>query len=374
MRVTFFTLAVALSGSISCSLLVDTDRFNAGGPLATDGDSSARPDTDAEETSTDAPPTDTESDVGSSDTGPVDPGHVYVVGGTTPPSSHHDDYRVADVQSDGTLSMWSAPQKLPSHAAGTVAVVSGQYVYVIGGDIFAATDRTARFAKLTDGVPGAWQTTKPLPDQRIRHGVAASDKYMYIVGGDGGGSDLDTVFVAPILDGGFLGDWAPTTKLPVPRNGGCAAIYKDNLYIVGGSDLDTVLRAHVNADGTLAAWANESTLSSAATGPACAIYGDRLYVVGGYGHFTTAESAALSATGSILGWTKVSLEHSHAYLGVAIAGKRMYAFGGFDSTMSSSGTDTVEMTELTSDGFARDFKINAHLMEARYFVTGFGTP
>jgi hypothetical protein len=377
MRTTFFVAAVALFGSVSCSLLVDTDRFNAGGPLANDGDSSARPNTEAEETSADAPPGDTAIDTAtdvSSETAPINPGHVYVVGGTTPPSNHHDDYRVADVQSDGTLSMWSTPMKLPSHAAGTVAVVSGEYVYVIGGDIFAATDRTARFAKLTNGVPGTWQTTKPLPDQRIRHGVAASDKYIYILGGVTGSSDLDSVYVAPIVTGGFLGDWKSTTGLPLPRNGACAGFYKDNVYVAGGSDFATVLRAPVNSDGTLGAWTTASTLSAPTSGAACAVYGDRLYVVGGYGHFTTAESAALGSDGSILGWTKVSLEHSHAYLGVAIAGKRMYAFGGFDSPTDGAGTDTVEMTELTSDGFAGNFKVMAHLMETRYFVTGFGTP
>jgi hypothetical protein len=378
MRRVQLVLAVAALSTASCSLLVDTDRFNAGGPLATvdSGGALDAGDDAIEETATDGSMSETATDApaeGGAEVGATVSGHLYVVGGTTPPSSQHDDFRAADVKSDGSLGAFSTLVKLPSHAAGTVAVVSGEYVYVLGGDIFAGTDRTARFAKLTAGVPGACQTTNPLPDQRIRHAAAATDGYVYVMGGQVGPTTIETVFFAPILSGGFLGDWVATASLPQARNGPCAARWKDNLYVAGGSDLDTVYRAHVNGDGTLAAWVPEGKLSSGATAAGCAVYGDRLYVVGGYGHFTTAESGALSATGSILGWTKVTLEHPHAFFGLAVSGKWMYAFGGFDTTGDSS-TDTVEVAELTADGFAGNFKVNSHLIEPRFFVTGFGTP
>lgn len=376
MRVLFASALALLGSNVACSLLVDTDRFNAGGAIETgdgsvDSEGTVQKDSDSSEIASDSSSDGANEAAGDSST-PVK-GHLYVVGGTTPPSSQHDDYRGADVNADGSLGMFSAPQKLPSHAAGTVAVVVGDYAYVIGGDIFSSTDRTARFAKLTGGVPGAWQTTKPLPDQRIRHAVAATDKYIYVMGGHAGGMDLETVYFAAIQPGGFLGDWTKTASLPEARNGPCAARWNDNLYVAGGSDLDTVYRAHVNGDGTIASWVAEGKLSTLASGPSCAVYGNRFYVVGGYGHFTAAESAALGTTGNILGWTKVSLQHPHAFAGLAISGKWMYSFGGFDTTGDSS-TDIIERAELTGDGFLGDFAIVSHMIEPRFFVTGFGTP
>jgi hypothetical protein len=52
----------------------------------------------------------------------------------------------------------------------------------------------------------------------------------------------------------------------------------------------------------------------------------------------------------------------------------MYALGGFDSPTSGDATDTVEVTELTGDGVAGNFKIVSHLIEPREFVSAFGTP
>jgi hypothetical protein len=160
----------------------------------------------------------------------------------------------APIQSNGTPGPWTISQydlPDPYGIAFYGYAVAADSVYVIGG--YNGTEKTLRTVYrapiLPDGTLGNWDTASgpPLPMGLNKHEVVATSQALYVIGGmtaDPGISDFarKEVYFATYDPNGILSSWIPTTSLPHPLFFHAAVNIADKAIVVtGGSDL---------ADGT----------------------------------------------------------------------------------------------------------------------------
>lgn len=162
-------------------------------------------------------------------------GYLYFMGGETTSTSSAAARR-ATINSDGNLGSWSTVNTLFAATAGAASVVVDDYVYLLGGTSAPSTGiDTAQVALIqSDGTLGDWTRTSTLPAARSYASATASNGYLYVTGGnDSGNAATDTVYYTAINADGGLDGWQTTTALPAVAYGHTSFSNGGRIYTVG---------------------------------------------------------------------------------------------------------------------------------------------
>lgn len=198
--------------------------------------------------------------------------YLYVIGGEFDDENRFYSQSVyrTEILSDGSLSGWQAVSTLPVPLYVARSVVSGGYIFVIGGWSGKPSAAVYSAKILADGSLSSWQETTPLPVTLASSGDVAIDtptgSYIYIVGGNtniyNNSQNMPTVYAAKVLPDGRLGQWFGTAFYPVGISEQTITAYqKDNQwYLVGmggfinGSWGSAIYTTKVHDDGSLDPW------------------------------------------------------------------------------------------------------------------------
>lgn len=188
----------------------------------------------------------------------------------------------------------AAVPDLPEGVANHAMVISGGYVYIIGGRHPAITKNIVYYAPVNpDGTVGAWLETSPLNEERFLscHAGFAYNGYVYVVGGGTPTTLLTTAYARQNPLDGTLGPWAVAGSFPEgtgnEREYGAVSVYRGRVYYSGGetnagAPVATTYYADILPDGKLSAWTTATELLPATRQRhLMATVGDRLYVWGG---------------------------------------------------------------------------------------------
>jgi len=175
-------------------------------------------------------------------------GYLYVVSGVET-SGLTASVLTAKINKDGTLGEWFENTPLPSCIMyiGNSVVTAKGFIYVCGGhfasekpgtyELVEVENNSVLYARILEGGRlSPWKQSDPWDNKASVACAAVTDgSRIYVMGGE----DLkdriyDTVFVAPILEGGDLGPWEATMPLPQPLWFHGASVYRNAVYVTGG--------------------------------------------------------------------------------------------------------------------------------------------
>lgn len=283
----------------------------------------------------------------------------------------------ARILADGSLSSWEPMAAMREERGFFDAVVHGGYIYAAGGgngdggkNLLQSVERAAIRA---DGRLGAWERL----DTRLIHPrrcvkLVLSGRYLYAIGGFGG-ILLDSVERAEILPDGRLGPFrleAETTT--IPRYVNEVESGDGIIYIIGGHaeregvGIAAVEYARTDGNGAALRWQTASPMTRGRYALGAARIGDALYALGGLDgpvYVDTVESAFIDENGVPRTWqADIDLPSPRANLGVFTHGNRIYLVGGANRDGYFRSVEYAERGENGKLGFwASEQEATAHL-------------
>ena len=239
---------------------------------------------------------------------------------------------------------------------------------------------TSEYAKIDPVGPAGNYTTNATTFTTTRRGAqtVAYAGHLYVLGGDNGGAPLTgshSVMQATIASDGSLGAFADTTNMPTGLTFFKALAYNGSMYLIGGcsstyascttasNNVATVYQSAIAAAGTLGAWNAQTSFTTARYGLNAAIYNDEMYILGGLNGSTFISGAgnhsiqyhAIAADGTLSGaWTDSAsnMPTGLAYFGATANAGYLYIVGG--CTAGALTCSTVQATTynapITSGG------------------------
>lgn len=292
--------------------------------------------------------------------------HLYVFGGRN--AGFLNGVERAVINRDGSLGPFATvPQvSLATARYGHIAVVAGNYLYIIGGarsngvlqDVERATISGDGSLSTFASISGA-----SLIIARSRHTAQVIGSYLYVFGGLGGASSLNSVERASLADDGSLGSFASVSgiTLKVARHSHTTAVIGNYLYALGGvgsGPLNSIERATFNASGSVATFEDlpDVTLAAGRYRHTQAVVRGYVYVLGGVGRngiLNSIERASVAADGSLGSFVivpDVVLKNGRYFHTQAVLGDYLYVLGG-------SAGNTVERATISGDGSLATFAL-----------------
>jgi N-acetylneuraminic acid mutarotase len=217
---------------------------------------------------------------------------LYVIGGTimgTPTA----DALTAPLLDDGGVGDWTPTTPLPDPRNEAVAVAFGDSVYVLGGQNGAATADVQVATALPDGGLSAWRPGPPLPRSRWGHVAVVAAGQLIVLGGTP--DDVTSneavleVTASELLTDGGLGAWRTIGAMTMSRRNVAAVTVPGAVLAIGGvertggSRLDDVEAAPLLEDGSLGPFMTVARFPGARRHPVAAVLGDRLLLGTGVG-------------------------------------------------------------------------------------------
>jgi len=271
------------------------------------------------------------------------------------------------------IKRWLFARPMQKKRAGVAAVAVGRRIYAIGGGEFSKKGleifNTVEYADVgPDGGLGPWKYSAPLTMPRVYPVAVINGDYIYVMGGE----SLDKVYTgaekqkapkllksverARINADGTLGKWTlEKVKMHFPRRGGVVFAINGWLYAgggFGGDFLNDVERAPIKADGSLGKWEDESFFNHDRYISGFARKGRRLYVMGGHVNsperaMASVETALARPDGTLTEWTETSPLYTRRFLNTSlVSGDTLYAFAGHNTINLTS----VEKTRILNNG------------------------
>lgn len=196
------------------------------------------------------------------------------------PTAWNNTVLYTAINADGTLSDWHEvplPENAGPYTPG-VTIANG-YLYVIGGwDGKRNTAAVSSARILQDGSLGQWNDETPLPVGLSKHAVTVSGEFIYVVGGNTGMATMsaysqgysNAVYYAQIQEAHSIAEWRLAEPLPDTWIDHKVAAVGDSLFVIGGRNVNeyynytgdyfdysihnTVLYSRASHDGTLTPW------------------------------------------------------------------------------------------------------------------------
>lgn len=238
--------------------------------------------------------------------------YVYAVGGANGPNGSRllNSVERAPILADGTLGPWQREQHTLNYPRRcSKVVVVGNTLYALGGYGGTLLDSVERAEILNNGHLGPWQLeaeTLTLP--RYVNAVKKTDQGLYVIGGHSAnqGTGQREVEWAPLDHNGRHQPWRATTPTAIGRYGLGAAWSGDYLYALGGLNtleyLNTIEKARIKTDGNLTTWQSTTALPMPLANFATLTHNNTLYLFGGTnnkGYFNTVSYAQINDNGDI---------------------------------------------------------------------------
>jgi hypothetical protein len=179
----------------------------------------------------------------------VSGGFIYVLGGctdsaatcATPSTVNY----YARLRADGSTGPWTSTGALSSARGMGSAVFANGNIYFLGGRNSTGTTVVDKSAIASDGSLAAFSTTNmnPLLANRQEHAAVIANGYLYVVGGSDGAASparQSTVYYAKLNGDGTLGKWQTATNaLPAGRSAQSTVVANGYIYVIGGCALQT---------------------------------------------------------------------------------------------------------------------------------------
>jgi hypothetical protein len=228
-------------------------------------------------------------------------GFVYVLGGY-----HYTDVTVdvasgivyyCGINTNGSLNSWHTANPLPKHLIFLSASVWNNTVYVIGGiDENSQLQNAVYSAQIqADGSLSLWVAQLPMPAPIYDHASVANG-FLYVLGGliDGGNLVSTNVYYTKINADGTLAGWNQTTPLPQPLSFFSAVTTGGRVFVIGGSNGSSLVNAFYNAtvmgDGSFSSWSAGPTLPEPLEAFGAAVNDSYIFVSGGAGPTQTTSA------------------------------------------------------------------------------------
>ncbi len=241
----------------------------------------------------------------------VSAGYIYVLGGTPTGTGGVDTIYVGKQSSDGVITAWQISNVvLPDTLNAMSVVVSGGYLYVVGGTNGSPVS-SVYYAQINgDGSLDGFQSGTALPTALANAQTVASNGYIYYIGGYNGTSAVSTVYYSAInASTGANGTWTSTTALPSGHNNFGAVVSNGYLYAFKAG---LVNYAPINTNGTIGSWTQDTnTIPVNYNGISALTYNGYNYVIGGYNgsvgttgvYYTTGSRTYIAGTLDLVGLT-----------------------------------------------------------------------
>jgi uncharacterized repeat protein (TIGR01451 family) len=177
--------------------------------------------------------------------------YLYLIGGqTVVPSAASvlaDVYYAKLDPIGGSVGTWVTATSLLTPTAGHSSVVYNKRLYVVGGftedppgNYFVLKTVVYGEINSVDGTVKAWAPTHSLTTPLYNHATVVSGDYIYVIGGyDNGQNPSSAVYRAHIEATGALSAWKEVTQTtvlfpPLHQHGAAASSSDGSIYVVGG--------------------------------------------------------------------------------------------------------------------------------------------
>ncbi|MGE3544878.1 MAG: hypothetical protein AB7L28_13145 [Kofleriaceae bacterium] len=211
---------------------------------------------------------------------------VYLVGGMTPQDVGLDTVIRATMSGDGKLGPFTDAGRLTRPRSYPATAIVGRYLYVIGGNPGVPSDGSVERALIKpDGSLGTFTAVGSinLVEGRAAAAAVVSGNYLYVIGGIDRTSVERTAINADDSLAGF--ESVPVT-LANPRWSATVVLTRNRVWLVGGfsafgaatGNLD---HAATSADGALTAFVTGGNVVAGRGGHASTVIGNVVYLFGG---------------------------------------------------------------------------------------------
>jgi N-acetylneuraminic acid mutarotase len=294
-------------------------------------------------------------------------GYIYQVGGAGTADGNSTIY--AEIEDGGSVGAWQeSPNDLPHGNFRLTAAAHNGYLYAIGGRDGGALNTIYRAALNAEtGAPGAWVTeANTMPGPVYYHSSFVYGDHLYVVGGDDNSAVLDTVYIAPIVEGA-IGEWEESENtLPEALSLGSVVVHNDYAYYIGGRDSvgsasDVVYYAALTP-GNVGNWvATDDELPEGVYGASAVVIEDEVFLIGGHDGTArqgTVYSATIDEPGdTIAGWASAgpALPDVMEQGGAVVHDGETYVLGGLSagsykaSVYSTVGPHVTSMETLPAE-------------------------
>jgi hypothetical protein len=256
--------------------------------------------------------------------------YLYIFGGQLADGTYTTGSMFASIGPDGQIGAWApttplaTPGGIPLTYIGNSVVVRGRIVYVCGGNandgasVNRSSNAVSMAAQMPDGQLSNWLHSRPFPGPGVQVCAAVTTQtHLYVLGGaDDQNSPQRVVYIAPLVEGGLLGEWSRGPDLPQPLWFHMAGVVGNRIYVWGGATsdagaADSVADLHfaeIRPDGSLSRWQRGSGLPQPIYFSAAAMIDDTLYNFSGRFRnldYTSDVLFAIPGEESGLSWDRV---------------------------------------------------------------------
>src|SRR5207247_2358962 len=163
----------------------------------------------------------------------------YLLGGFGDAGHRSASVQVADVMSDGSVSVWRTTTPLTFGREGPGVAILGGRIYVLGGYLEGPIVNTVQSAPIPEtGDIGDWRDETPMLVDRYNPLAFAGLTKLFVGGGtpagDGCTNTLASFEEATVGPDDVLGSWTASSSLNVPRNGFGGAVVGATAVVSGG--------------------------------------------------------------------------------------------------------------------------------------------
>jgi len=268
----------------------------------------------------------------------------------------------APILANGLIGQWKSGPALVMDRGFTEAIVRNGYIYVVGGGngpngkhLLQSVER----AKINDdGSLGQWrlESSQTILPRRCTK-LALIGDYLYSFGGYGG-TLLDSVEYAKILEDGSVGQWNMASEpMLLPRYVNSVKSVDGNVYVIGGHDqnkgvgITDVEWANPQFSGDIRSWKNTSGLNTGRYGLASARNGKTLYALGGLTgleYLNSIEKSSVLPSGELSAWQQTTaMTMARATFNSVIHNGHFYVLGG---TNRNGYLRSVEVASINQQG------------------------
>jgi len=141
------------------------------------------------------------------------------------------------INKDGTLDKWEEYDPLPIPLSRFQSIITKNRIYLVGGDNdWNIPVNTVYMANIKDdGTLGEWITSDPLPETLSGFQAVVTKNYVYLLGGENKYRNaVNNVYIAKINEDGSLGKWTTGSPLLEPLSDFQAVVVKNFIYLLGG--------------------------------------------------------------------------------------------------------------------------------------------
>jgi len=242
---------------------------------------------------------------------------------------------------------WGMPSQLKVAEDSLSCVISGGYIYCMGGDSADGTVQSAQI--LGGGSVSAFQTTNPLKDEELFESCVTSGSYIYCMGGSPSGSVVQS---AQILGGGSVSTWQTTASLNTAEEEMSCVTDGSYIYCMGGFPSDTTVQyAQILGGGSVSTWHTTTSLTDDEDSLSCVISGGYIYCMGGSEHLGAVQYAQILGGGSVSTWQYTTglaigtYDHS-----CVTAVGYIYCMGGYNGYDSGGTPSPVQSAQILGGG------------------------